>query len=66
MGMILRRVCRGCDGLFPNEGSLFTHGYCRECWRERRSDLSEQGALRCGQLPPLGPINIEDVMEYDC
>lgn len=52
MGLVLRRVCRGCGGLFPNEGSLFTHGYCRECWRERRSQLVASGAIRCAHLPP--------------
>jgi len=52
MGLILKRVCRGCQGLFPNDGSLFTHGYCRKCWPKRRSWLEQKGLLKCGHLPP--------------
>ena len=52
MGLILKRVCRGCGGLFPNDGSLFTHGYCRKCWPKRRAWLEMKGLLKCGHLPP--------------
>lgn len=52
MSLTFRRKCRGCGRWGPNQGPLFTHGYCRSCWPGEREKRVRSGKIKCG---PLGP-----------
>jgi len=48
----MEKRCRECGRWRRNQGSLFTHDLCAQCWREKRRELVERGQMRSADLPP--------------
>lgn len=57
--------CRQCNQLGDEVGCLYTHGYCRACWRKRREWLAKTGRLNVAVEYEPGKYRIEKGEEVE-